>query len=150
MLVLFLIVYTLPKFVRYQNYTMVTALVLLHVCNAASLPSCDDNSYFEVIDASDCTYDNDCFTSTNFPIKYGANTNCKIQMCQDAYYFTNETFEVEEDYGSCPDWLKIDTTKYCHDNNYNPEISDDPGTKPPSTGFLQANTQIEFFTDYGI
>ena len=39
MLVLFLIVYTLPKFVRYQNYTMVTALVLLHVCNAASLPT---------------------------------------------------------------------------------------------------------------
>ena len=36
---LFLIVYTLPKFVRYQNYTMVTALVLLHVCNAASLPT---------------------------------------------------------------------------------------------------------------
>ena len=150
LLVLFLIVYMLPKFVRYQDYTMVTALVLLHVYNAASLPNCTD-SYFEVINADTCTYDNDCFSSTNFPNSYNSNANCKIRTCQNLTYNTHETFEIQPQFTNtnnptCVDKLIIGTTVYCYFTSGTPGTT--YGQKPPQIGFVQANTLIEFSTDY--
>ena len=147
---LFLIVYTLPKFVRYQDYTMVTALVLLHVYNAASLPSCTD-SYFEVINADTCTYDDNCFSSKNFPNHYEINTNCKIRTCQNLTYNTHETFEIQPQFTNtnnptCVDKLIIGTTVYCYFTSGTPGTT--YGQKPPQIGFVQANTLIEFSTDY--
>ena len=126
---------------------MVTALVLLHVYNAASLPNCTD-SYFEVINADTCTYDNDCFSSTNFPNSYNSNANCKIRTCQNLTYNTHETFAIEthvSDAGCFYDKLMIGTTEFC----YNPGgISYSSwGQKPPDIGFVQNNTLIEFSTD---
>ena len=129
--------------------------------NIPSVTDCNGSSFFKVLDNSGgCTYNNNCFSSPNFPGDYD-NTNsngeypserCQIQMCVDAFYETNETFEIEyhndeyysddDDYdGTCQfDWLKINTTKYCH-------VNERGGTKPRTVGYVEQNITMEFHAD---
>ena len=140
---------------------MITVLLLLQIHKANYPTTCNGSSFFKVLNnTGGCTYNNNCFASPNFPENYSNTSSfgdipsekCQIQMCVDAFYETNETFEIEyhndeyysddDDYdGTCLfDWLKINTTKYCH-------VNERGGTKPRTVGYVEQNITMEFHAD---